>query len=1169
MNVTKSQRFIKATLPLIENQCELSLALASKLMIPPDLRDAFACSHPCLHKDFCLPTNCATKPEIEHQYCDLRQKMCPINESVEPSGTQCTLRYGSANKAVPFEMPVVVRQNRSYCKITNSVEERFRELIKPELVQIELHNRINISSSIVSWNLTMYDSACLDCSPTKGCQLNKNICIFQEKCFPIGSNHPEDRCLICSDNGKWITRNASEVKKREFHILNGDRWFYRVRGEVQKIVTAPESLSLVDGNILEWTAPTSGPNSSQVIILEMNPRCGEVNLQEFIIRTVRCDCQHGGKCVSTSTDFECLCPKGWKGINCEVSTASCNDLCQNGRCLEDDTCDCHPGFNGELCDINLGTCWSNPCFRGKLEMRCVINGVECHEIPNGFLCDSCPPGFTGNGIKCTEVDPCSPSPCFPGVDCFKDQSGGFSCGSCPYRMSGNGRICQPFSPCDSDPCYPGVACFPLGDNFVCANCPPLLTGDGINCTKILDDSNLCHFEATNPCFEKSMCYQSDGQALCKACPDGYKGDGIHCQAVSFNKCEVENPCHPASTCLYVNGILTCGPCPDNMTGNGKVCHWVDPCYSQPCFEGVNCTPDARLSQGYLCGPCPIGMTGNGTQCETIRDYCNPNPCFANLTCSVKAKGFECGPCPMGMIGNGLVCQHQNQNDPCSPSPCYPNVKCLSDGENNFTCGMCPPGFVGNGINCTPVDPCHPNPCYPGVKCRSVENSNRSHTCGPCPWGLYGDGEECKDPPNHCQSNPCYPGVQCFNYPDKFKCGNCPASLTGNGIKCTSILDPCQPNPCFEGVDCVRVWEGRHAVFSCGLCPDGMIGNGIFCYVTDPCSPNPCHHGSQCIPKFDQQSYECGPCPTGLVADGKLCRKPFHPCESNPCYPGVDCGEKNGTFTCGTCPNGMSGDGINCHVIPCPEGTNCFSGVDECLLTDDGKVVCGSCPVGFIGDGLACEPICDPKSLCNPPCANGGECMDDGTCFCPTGFFGDWCQFREVASIQKRKKLLECTDKQCLKRSMKEDCNLMGCANGGTCLSVSGTCACKIGSYGSLCQNIKAFEGPMAVIKRQKPYCKRKCQNGGVCIENNRCSCPTGYRGRFCHKPKCTGGCRNGGKCIKPELCECAQGFNGKNCKQGVCKPKCKNGGFCKKSGKCRCQHGFRGRYCQLTRLNHG
>lgn len=38
----------------------------------------------------------------------------------------------------------------------------------------------------------------------------------------------------------------------------------------------------------------------------------------------------------------------------------------------------------------------------------------------------------------------------------------------------------------------------------------------------------------------------------------------------------------------------------------------------------------------------------------------------------------------------------------------------------------------------------------------------------------------------------------------------------------------------------------------------------------------------------------------------------------------------------------------------------------------------------------------------------------------------------------------------------------------------------------------------------------RCQNGGVCVNNIRCSCPAAYTGLQCEKPRCEtelGGCR--------------------------------------------------------------
>ena len=123
---------------------------------------------------------------------------------------------------------------------------------------------------------------------------------------------------------------------------------------------------------------------------------------------------------------------------------------------------------------------------------------------------------------------------------------------------------------------------------------------------------------------------------------GFKGDGINCEEVKSDPCHgTKNPCHPDSACLSVNGIATCGPCPNGMTGNGKVCHTaagdlakeqtvLDPCQSNPCFDGVLC----QLSEdgtSYECGACPEGLTGNGIQCSdtTARGHisCDDQPCY--------------------------------------------------------------------------------------------------------------------------------------------------------------------------------------------------------------------------------------------------------------------------------------------------------------------------------------------------------------------------------------------------------------------------------------------------------------------------------------------------------------------------------------------------------------
>ena len=67
-----------------------------------------------------------------------------------------------------------------------------------------------------------------------------------------------------------------------------------------------------------------------------------------------------------------------------------------------------------------------------------FRGVECYNLASKAKCGSCPPGFVGNGVKCTPArDPCSTSPCYEGVTCvnlWAGRSAGFVCGECPETL---------------------------------------------------------------------------------------------------------------------------------------------------------------------------------------------------------------------------------------------------------------------------------------------------------------------------------------------------------------------------------------------------------------------------------------------------------------------------------------------------------------------------------------------------------------------------------------------------------------------------------------------------------------------------------------------------------------------------------------------------------------
>lgn len=69
-------------------------------------------------------------------------------------------------------------------------------------------------------------------------------------------------------------------------------------------------------------------------------------------------CRNGGTCENTAPDrYNCTCPDGFSGVNCEVVDNPCAPApCQHGgTCLVDGgsyTCQCPPGWTGPSCNIS-------------------------------------------------------------------------------------------------------------------------------------------------------------------------------------------------------------------------------------------------------------------------------------------------------------------------------------------------------------------------------------------------------------------------------------------------------------------------------------------------------------------------------------------------------------------------------------------------------------------------------------------------------------------------------------------------------------------------------------------------------------------------------------------------------------------------------------------------
>ena len=110
----------------------------------------------------------------------------------------------------------------------------------------------------------------------------------------------------------------------------------------------------------------------------------------------------------------------------------CNLNCMNGGAPLSDcsTCQCVPGYNGTLCDVNINECSPNPCQ----------NNGTCTDDIDSYNC-SCVTGYTGTDCE-TNIDECSPNPCQNGGQCT-DLINDYNCTCDPVYSGHNcsGKLC--------------------------------------------------------------------------------------------------------------------------------------------------------------------------------------------------------------------------------------------------------------------------------------------------------------------------------------------------------------------------------------------------------------------------------------------------------------------------------------------------------------------------------------------------------------------------------------------------------------------------------------------------------------------------------------------------------------------------------------------------------
>ncbi|XP_030626340.1 protein jagged-2b [Chanos chanos] len=680
-------------------------------------------------------------------------------------------------------------------------------------------------------------------------------------------------------------------------------------------------------------------------------------------------CLHG-TCVMP---WQCTCEKNWGGLLCDKDLNYCgtHHPCVNGgTCMNSEpneyNCACPEGYSGKNCEIAEHACVSNPC----------ANGGTCHEVASGFQCH-CPPGWEGPTCA-KDMDECASSPCAHGGTCI-DLENRFEC-ICPPQWAG--KTCQ----IDINECSVGKPCVNA------RSCKNLIGGYHCDCFEGWSGQN-CDINVNGcngQCQNGATCKEGPRGGYQCLCLPGFVG--THCE-IQRNKC-ASGPCQNGGRCHVVLDGFVC-ECPPDFAGT--LCEVpsrsnANPCEPNPCQNKASCH---SLLGDFYCA-CPEGFEGKTcsdlkdhcrtTPCQVIDSctitvatnesdggvrYISSNVCGPHGRCISQPGGnFTC-TCEPGFTG--AYC-HENVND-CVGNPCRNGGTCI-DGVNAFQC-FCPDGWEGKLCDHN-VNECRRNPCKNGGRC--VDLINDFH----CECANGWKGKTCHSRENQCDANTCSNGGTCYDHGDAFRC-SCPPGWGGSTCNIAKN-STCASSPCANGGTCV----GGGDTFTC-ICKDGWEGPTCAQNMND-CNPHPCYNGGICVDGVNWFRCECAP---GFA--GPDCRINIDECQSSPCAYGSTCIDEINGFRCicplgltGPRCQDFIGIGKTCHYagLQFPHGSHweeecnscqCVNGKVKCT-----KVLCGRRPCllpGTLGrERHACpgghECIEHNFMTClSPPCNQWGMCSN--------------------------------------------------------------------------------------------------------------------------------------------------------------------------------------------------
>uniref|UniRef100_A0A8B9FQA7 Stabilin 2 n=1 Tax=Amazona collaria TaxID=241587 RepID=A0A8B9FQA7_9PSIT len=763
-------------------------------------------------------------------------------------------------------------------------------------------------------------------------------------------------------------------------------------------------------------------------------------------------CSGNGQCMDgLDGNGTCICAEAFQGSHCQFCSdpgkygPQCDKecLCVYGKCNNridsDGIClpgSCRSGYTGKLCDKQIV-----PCDRS---LQLCHAHADC-QLSDGAMSCVCKPGYEGDGMSCSKVDPCAalnPGGCNINAECIQVGPGEHAC-ICQAGWTGNGRDCSAINNCllpTVAGCHENATCIYIGPGQNDCKCKDGFRGNGVECTPI----NSC-LEQNGKCHHLATCQLESSHGWKCVCPKGYEGDGRICygNAADVSKMGIFSEHKINSVLSSTSNLTVLVPslqAIENMDEDEKAFwmsksniptllkyHVLTGAYSFADFQNLSSSDmlPTSLQSNFL------HLFNHSMYTSTDMGYPLPFQVLTPLHSAVMPRLLaRLEQMPDYSIFRGYIIQYNLANE-IEAANTYtvfaPNNDAIENylrdkkfatlgesqiryhivlGEkllkNNLHNGMHRETMLGFSYQVVVF--LHDGQLF-------INDAPISYTNVATDKGIiHGLGKVLEVQKNRCDISDTVIIVSDSTGEKKY------CILSENNMRMYTIQIGCQLK-CAKTVikrECCAGFFGQqcqpcpgkagNACFGNGVCMDGINGTGT-CECGEGFVGTACEscikgkYGLNC-----DQACTCvhGKCSSGIDGDGS--------CECDVGWRGVTCDTEikddacnaschtsanclllpNGTAYC-KCAAGFEGNGTFCTATDaCKTSNGGCSAKAECRRTTPGNRVC-VCNAGYTGDGIVCIEI-NPCLDNNGGCDRNAECTQTGpnqaVCNCLKGYSGD-------------------------------------------------------------------------------------------------------------------------------------------------------------------------------------